>query len=48
MIALGTPLVLLAGQLGASSFEVGLAYAFDLLLLPVTFLATSTLPRLGY
>ncbi|HKJ90244.1 MAG TPA: hypothetical protein VJ960_03870, partial [Oceanipulchritudo sp.] len=28
MIALGTPLVLLAGQLGASSFEVGLAYAF--------------------
>lgn len=48
MIALGTPLVLLAGQLGASSFEVGLAYAFVLLLLPVQILATSTLPRFGY
>jgi MFS family permease len=48
MIALGTPLVLLAGQLGASSFEVGLAYAFVFLLLPVQILATSTLPRFGY
>ena len=48
MIGLGTPLVLLAGQLGASSFEVGLAYAFVFLLLPVQILATSTLPRFGY
>lgn len=48
MVALGTPLVLLAGQLGASSFEVGLAYAFVFLLLPVQILATSTLPRFGY
>ena len=48
MIGLGTPLVLLAGHLGASSFEVGLAYAFVFLLLPVQILATSTLPRFGY
>ena len=48
MIALGTPLVLLAGQLGASSFEVGLIYSFVFLLLPVQILATSTLPRFGY
>lgn len=48
MIGLGTPLVLLAGQLGASSFEVGIAYAFVFLLLPVQILATSTLPRFGY
>ena len=48
MIALGTPLVLLAGELGASSFEVGLIYAFVFLLLPVQILATSTLPRFGY
>lgn len=48
MIALGTPLVLLAGELGASSFEVGLMYAFVFLLLPVQILATSTIPRFGY
>jgi len=48
MIALGTPLILLAGQLGASSFEVGIIYAFVFLLLPVQILATSTLPRFGY
>lgn len=48
MISLGTPLVLLAGELGASSFQVGLAYAFVFLLLPVQILATATLPRFGY
>lgn len=48
MIALGTPLVLLAGELGASSFEVGLMYAFVFLLLPIQILATSTIPRFGY
>ncbi|NDV60909.1 MFS transporter [Puniceicoccales bacterium CK1056] len=48
MIGLGTPLVLLAGQLGASSFEVGMAYAFVFLLLPVQIIATATLPRFGY
>jgi len=48
MIGLGTPLVLLAGELGASSFEVGLMYAFVFLLLPIQIIATSTLPRFGY
>ncbi|MCC5835298.1 MAG: MFS transporter [Opitutales bacterium] len=48
MIALGTPLVLLAGELGASSFEVGLLYAFFFLLLPVQVLSTLFLPILGY
>jgi MFS family permease len=48
MIGLGTPLVLLAGQLGASSLEVGIIYAFVFLLLPLQILATSTLPRFGY
>lgn len=48
MIGLGTPLVLLASELGASSFEVGLMYAFVFLLLPIQILATSTLPRYGY
>ncbi|MEX0325992.1 MAG: MFS transporter [Puniceicoccaceae bacterium] len=48
MIAMGTPLVLLASELGASSFEVGLIYSFVFLLLPVQIIATSTLPKLGY
>jgi MFS family permease len=48
MISLGTPLVLLAGQLGASAVEVGLVHSFILLLLPVQILSTLTLPRFGY
>lgn len=48
MVALGTPMILLASQLGASSFEVGLVYAFVFLLLPLQILATATLPRFGY
>ena len=48
MIALGTPMVLLAGELGASTFEVGIAYASVFIVLPVQILATSTLPRFGY
>ncbi|MEX0329905.1 MAG: MFS transporter [Puniceicoccaceae bacterium] len=48
MIAMGTPLVLLASELGANSFEVGLIYSFVFLLLPVQIIATSTLPKLGY
>jgi MFS family permease len=48
MIALGTPMVLLAGELGASSFEVGLLYAFFFLLLPVQIISTLGLPRFGY
>jgi MFS family permease len=48
MVALGTPMVLLAGELGASSFQVGLAYSFVFILLPIQILATYTLPRFGY
>jgi MFS family permease len=48
MISLGTPMVLLAGQLGASSFEVGLMYSFFFLLLPIQVLSTTALPRFGY
>jgi hypothetical protein len=48
MIGLGTPMVLMAEQLGADAFRVGLAAAFVFLLLPVQVLATSTLARLGY
>ncbi len=48
MIGLGTPMVLLAERLGASTLQVGLATAFVFLLLPVQVLATTALPRLGY
>jgi MFS family permease len=48
MIALGTPMVLLAGQLGATSFQVGLLYSFFFLLLPVQIISTVLLPHLGY
>jgi hypothetical protein len=47
-IATGTPLVLLAEQLGASPAQVGLAYSFVYLLTPVQILSTVLLPRLGY
>jgi MFS family permease len=48
IIGLGTPMILLAGQLGATAFEIGLAYSFVFILLPVQVLATVTLPRFGY
>lgn len=48
MIGLGTPLVLLAEQLGASTFQVGLASSFVFLLLPVQVLSTAALGRLGF
>jgi len=48
MISLGTPMVLLAEQLGASTFQVGLAYSWVYLLLPVQVLSTAFLPRFGY
>ena len=48
MIALGTPMVLLAQHLGASALQVGLASSFQFLLLPVQILATATLPRFGF
>jgi hypothetical protein len=47
-IALGTPLVLFAEQLGATTFQAGLAYSFVFLLTPVQVLATVLLPRFGY
>jgi hypothetical protein len=47
-IAIGTPMVLFAGQLGASAFEVGLAYSFVFLLTPLQIFATTLLPRYGF
>jgi Na+/melibiose symporter-like transporter len=48
MIALGTPMVLLAERLGASTALVGLASSFVFLLLPLQVLSTSALSRLGF
>jgi MFS family permease len=48
MIGLGTPMVLLAQQLGANAFQIGLASSFVFLLLPVQVVATGSLARLGY
>ncbi len=47
-IGIGTPMVLFAEQLGASSFQVGLAYSFVFLLTPVQVAATALLPRYGF
>lgn len=47
-IATGTPLVLLAEQLGASPAQAGLAYSFVFLLTPVQIVSTLLLPRFGY
>lgn len=47
-IATGTPLVLLAEELGASPAQAGLAYSFVFLLTPVQILSTALLPRFGY
>ena len=47
-IATGTPLVLLAEQLGASPAQAGLAYSFVFLLTPIQVLSTVLLPRFGY
>ena len=48
LIGLGTPLILLATELGANSFDVGLMYSFIFLLLPMQILATALLPHFGY
>ncbi|MEO6002633.1 MAG: hypothetical protein ABIZ04_17980 [Opitutus sp.] len=47
-IGIGTPMVLFAERLGATSFQVGLAYAFVFVLTPVQVLATALLPRYGF
>lgn len=48
MVALGTPMVLLAEALGASPSQIGLASSFVFLLNPVQVVATAGLHRLGY
>ena len=47
-VAIGTPTVLFMQQLGASSFEVGLVFAWTFLLTPAQVLATAFLPQLGF
>jgi MFS family permease len=47
-IGIGTPMVLFAEQLGATPFQVGLAYAFVFILTPVQILSTALLPRYGF
>lgn len=47
-IALGTPMVLFCERLGASTFEVGLAYAFVFLMTPLQIVATAWIPRFGF
>lgn len=47
-IGIGTPMVLFAEQLGATPFQVGLAYSFVFLLTPVQIVSTTLLPRFGF
>lgn len=47
-IGIGTPMVLFAERLGATSFQVGLAYSFVFLLTPIQVAATALLPRFGF
>ena len=47
-VALGTPLVLFAQQLGATPLQVGLATSFVLLLTPIQILSTALLPKYGF
>ena len=48
MTSLGTPMVLLLEQLGASAFQVGLATSFVFVLYPLQVIATASLARLGF
>ncbi|MFM1850942.1 MAG: hypothetical protein RIS54_626 [Verrucomicrobiota bacterium] len=47
-IAIGTPMVLFAEELGATSFQVGLAYSFVFLQTPLLVFSTALLPRFGF
>lgn len=47
-IGIGTPMVLFAEQLGASTFQVGLAYSFVFLLTPIQVVSTALIPRFGF
>ena len=47
-IGLGTPLLIFAGKVGASSAQVGLLASLVLLLTPIQILSTALLSRIGY
>lgn len=47
-IGIGTPMVLFAEQLGATPFQVGLAYSFVFILTPIQIVSTALLPRFGF
>lgn len=47
-VGIGTPMVLFAEQLGASPFQVGLAYSFVFVLTPLQIVSTALLPRYGF
>ena len=47
-IAIGTPMVLFAERLGATSFQVGLAYSFVFLQTPMLILSTALIPKFGF
>lgn len=47
-IAIGTPMVLFAEELGATSFQVGMAYSFVFLQTPLLVFSTALLPRFGF
>ncbi len=47
-VAIGTPMVLFAERLRASTLQVGLAYSFVFLLTPVQVVATALIPRFGF
>lgn len=47
-IGIGTPMVLFAEQLGATPFQVGLAYSFIFLLTPIQIVSTALIPRYGF
>lgn len=47
-IGIGTPMVLFAEELGATPFQVGLAYSFVFVLTPLQIVSTALLPRFGF
>jgi len=47
-IGIGTPMVLFAEELGATPFQVGLAYSFVFVLTPLQIVSTALLPRYGF
>ena len=46
-VGIGTPMVLFAERLGATTLQVGLAYSFVFTLTPIQVLSTALLPRYG-